>query len=350
MVRDSTSQRLSGRSDQLLRSRARFAAELGNVRAVLRWSLDRAGAAPDADRAQIGIDMCADLHYLWLGAGLRTEERDWLEQAVELGRLRESTGSARCTCLYAVALLHAGELGRAYDVGQEAVAIARRIGDRETLLFAVDKLGIIATECGERSVARTAFEEALGIAKTVSENAQADVLWNLAILEDAEGDLERGLELCYRVLDIKTRLCDEYGVLLMRSNIADYLRELGRYADAHMQIRALLPQFIELAEPRFLLGIAEQYAAVLGGIGALEQVPLVVSAAEQLRDRIGEGREAAWEVTFGKAFAQARAVLPDDVWSEQTARGQEMTLPQALAEAMKRTENWHPSADAPPLT
>jgi len=194
----------------------RLAAEHGNLRTALEWSLG-------GDDPAAGVRLVAALWRFWFVRGYLSEGRDWIERAL-------ASGSGADT-VRAEALLGAGALAwRQRDYGQagahlaRSLALYRALADARGIAQALLFLGRVAQFQGDHAAAATRYEECLGQARAARDR------WGIAATLDAmgllawqKGDFERAKTLLGDCLALTRKLGDRLGT-------ADALNILGRVA------------------------------------------------------------------------------------------------------------------------
>jgi hypothetical protein len=159
------------------------------------------------------------------------------------------------------------------------------------------------------------------------------VLGEFAILEASEGHHEQSLELDAEALAIARELEDPIGALTTEHNMACTLREMGRVADAHQQMRNLVPRGLEVAGPGALTALAEDYAAILAELGDYRSAARLLGAADSMRQRLGSPRHPVQAAEIAGPLATARDGLLEQEWRSAYEAGCGSTIEVALREA-----------------
>jgi predicted ATPase/DNA-binding CsgD family transcriptional regulator len=311
----------------------RLETELGNLRAALAWSLERADA-PTA------LDLAASAWCLWRVRGHAAEGRGWLERALALdgvppalrakaldavGDLAwiqtdyataaayhgesldlsrqggDEPGIARALFGLGDVALRRGELDRAVALFEEARDLNRRLGDRLWEAGCLASLAQAARIRGDDTAAASLFEDALALYRRFGSGWQvAWVLTFLGHVRRSQGDLDRAAALYRESLGLR-------GAHRDRKGLADALDGLAIIAAAtgHPDLAARLFGAVEAL-----------YAAIA--------IPLHPSADREravhtVRATIGEeewsdarqaGRAAAIEQTLGEVAAMTAPAAP----------------------------------------
>ncbi|HZV03392.1 MAG TPA: tetratricopeptide repeat protein [Planctomycetota bacterium] len=188
----------------------RLETEQGNMRAAIEEGGD----------GEAALRIAGALRHHWIVRGPIAEGRRLVAFALERSKAR--------TAARAQALMGAGGLAHtqadtsgARASWEEALEIARELGDRSTVSRALNNLGIVATIGGDYARARQRLEESARIAREIGDGAfAARSVLNLAIIAKNEADFPRARAL----LDESARLSDGAGD---RLNAAKARRMLG---------------------------------------------------------------------------------------------------------------------------
>jgi predicted ATPase/class 3 adenylate cyclase len=298
-----------------------------NLRAVLRRSIVAGDEAT-------GLRLVAVLWRFWHLHGHLDEGRRWAEEMLAL------PASSRRSAERAGALTALGGLAywqedmpatrRAYE---EALAIARDLGDRTAQAEGIYNLAYVPAYEGKLADAVKLFEESramfenLGIRRGV-----ADAHWVLGILARLEGDLSRSRELAEESLRLHREAGDRFGA-------TDALHTLGRTALAQADLATAATSFLEALDNDEEIGNRTGVAIVLDNLAAKAS-----AEGNHLRAiRLGGASEAIKEAAGGHAppplidlpdpREAARDELSDAAITAAWEEGRAMTLDQALAYA-----------------
>ncbi len=279
----------------------------------------------------------------------------------DLARLHTSMGN------YATAQTHA----------EEALLLARELGDTSLSAHALERLGAMAREQGDSATAWARLSESLAILRELDDaHCIANALNTLASVAIMEEDPARAEALLTESREIGQRAgpaSDCFAWMLTNLGHAAQLR--GDYARAAQLHQESLSRFSStdypLGPPTAYYGLGDAALgrgdndealrwfaqglmlsqwesnlasiawcmAGLGSTAALTEQPgraaRILGAAEALRTAIGCRPAPAARVTYERGLAVARAQLGDDAFALAWARGQGMTLEQAIAEALE---------------
>jgi DNA-binding SARP family transcriptional activator len=257
-----------------------FAGAVAEMRAALT-SLDRAGAAYDAARAEFGLGVAL------AKAGRITEAIAHYESDLERWRALDDAGmeAEMYNCL-GCAYAYRGEYDRARQRLDDGLRRARDGGYPRTEAATQHSLGEVLLTAGDSAGARAAFERGLAVAQELGE------LWIVAQLYDAlaltaafEGNLARAEEQAHHAIALAQRQDSAYleaavsltlGAILARRGSAEALPTLQRATNTLTEQGAKR----EMARGHLWLAIAQHGAGAQAA--ALHHLRTALRLAEDL--------------------------------------------------------------------
>ena len=142
------------------------------------------------------------------------------------------TPASRHRCYLAIAMWHLGQPDRALRISQEAVALARAIGQPFTIAFALEHLATLCLQCRLAAEARAAAEEEIAIA---TEQGFAHWLTSATLFRTDslvhEGRWAEALPLFVRELDDLRATGDVLGVTLHLGFLGTAHTQAGKFDD-----------------------------------------------------------------------------------------------------------------------
>ena len=184
----------------------RLTADLDNLRAAMTWATTTAGGE------ELGLRLTGALTLFWWFLGRYREGLDWSEQML-------AAGAGAPTEARVKGLLPAGLLGalldedRAKDRLEEALGLARELGDGSSAARTLDWLGIISFFRDEVDEARRLLEESAVEARTVGDLwCLADALGTLSSILPLQGAFDEADVASSEALEIAHRAGDDQGV------------------------------------------------------------------------------------------------------------------------------------------
>jgi predicted ATPase/transcriptional regulator with XRE-family HTH domain len=342
-----------------------------NFRSALAWSQTAAGDSEGA------LQLSSALEALWGSKGVQHEAIAALEQALrhprgvgrtgahwiirwDLARLLTAAGN------YAAARLHA----------EEALLLARELGDTNLYACALERLGSVAREQGDSASAWARFTESLAILRPLGHvHSIANALNTLAGVAIMEEDPARAEVLLTESREIGQRAGAASNCLAWTLHQLGHAAQLrGAYERAARLHQESLAHFASSDYPTgppaayhglgvaalglgdsnaaacwFVQGLALSQAennlaslawclAGMASAAALGEAPeraaCLWGAAEQLRQSIGCRIAPAARTIDERALAVARAQLGDEAFAAARTEGRALPLERAIAEAL----------------
>jgi predicted ATPase/DNA-binding SARP family transcriptional activator/DNA-binding CsgD family transcriptional regulator len=310
----------------------RMEAEHDNFRAALSWALERG-------EAELGVRLSAALVEFWHLHVHHDEARRWLDEALAK---QDVSSSARMKALERASFLawEQADYERAVALGEEALLLARRLGDKARAANVLTNLGSVAMSRMEVGRASALLQEAVSLWKESEDNwGLAHSVYTLGMVAVVQRDHDQALARHEESLALAQRSGDEVGIV----------RSLGLGAltalvgGDHGQTYALSKATLELSRR---LGIDHYTASCLSIFGAsacLQGRPFravrLWGAEVTLREAMGIPRMPV-ETSFHKPYFDAvRDQLDDEAWEKAWSEGQAMDMDEAIEYALSEEED-----------
>jgi predicted ATPase/DNA-binding CsgD family transcriptional regulator len=307
----------------------RLEQEHANLRAALAW------LGEQRDTRSL-VHLAGALWPFWEEHAHYREARRWLEAALALDgeaapadRLRALTGAGTMAW-------HEGDFAGAMRWHEQALTLARELGDRRAEAQALNNLGVQAMELGDNGRAAGYFDASLAAARALAEpRATMVALHNLAQIDRMQRD---GAMAAAR-LEEALALARELGEASM---VASGLTTLGHAIlddGDPRRAAALLSEGLDLAQGRGNVGgvidALEGLARVAAAAGQAEAAARLFGATESLRESVGVPFSPADTAYFAPTMAALQIALGEDGLAAATARGRDLSQEAAVAEAME---------------
>ena len=217
----------------------RLAREHDNLRAALRWAVERG-------QIEMEARLCAALWRFWYVRGHLVEGGRRLAGALARGDGDALPPPLRARLLQGAGTLAVsrGDLARAEEALRPALALARAAGDRRGTAAALHILGIAAERQGDLAAAACRYEESLRLREAEGDTpGVAMTLQSLGGLARFRGDARRAAALYERSLALNRGLGSKRGVAIALSNLgnlADDERDDARAATLYQESLELL--------------------------------------------------------------------------------------------------------------
>jgi len=241
----------------------RLEMEHDNLRAALRWALEREGACPEpaegAD-AELGLKLAAALGSFWFMRGHWTEARRWLERALE--KRGDASAPVRAKGLW-MAGLWQEDSERAKPLLQESLALYRQLEDKRGIARALSGLGHVADDLEQ---ATALHEQSLALFQELGDKWDlSNVLSSLGGDAWKQGDYGRAATLFEQSLILARETGNKW-------DIAARLRMLGNLALEQMDYKRAAALFEESLTLARELSNKEGIAGLLNSLGEMARL------------------------------------------------------------------------------
>jgi predicted ATPase len=244
----------------------RFETEHDDLRAALRWLLDR----HDGDAVRLASTLWA----FWWIRGHLSEGSRWMQEILALDTTDDP--SARALALVGAGTLAEaqGEYDRAASLHEEALTLAHAHGDNLEAARALGGLAAVAQDHGEYELANERFGEALALFREQGDQVGiAQMLLGLGTLAAAQGDYARAAALFEEGGECLGALGDRWG---------------QAHAKANLGWLAFLDADLERATSR-----TEEALAIFRELGDKPNIALLSANLGEIWHRCGEPTRAA---------------------------------------------------------
>jgi predicted ATPase/class 3 adenylate cyclase len=302
-----------------------------NYRAALSWAIEK-------DEAELGLRLGYALWRFWHQRAHLHEGRQWFERLLAL------RGAAPRTTVRAKGLTGAAGIAywqNDYEAADawyvEAESIYRELGDRVDLADALYNTGSMAALRGDMSTVFTKLGEGEAIGRELADDGIVERFTQaqgyMAFMTD---DLERARTLLDEGLELAERHGDRMGIAMANHTVAQVARLQGRFGDAADHYRRALRYGHEMGDAASMTEPLQGLAAVAIKQGDVERGVRLLGANSAIREQLGGGPPPEW-LRLGDPLADARTILDEDVYARAWEAGLQMTVDEAVAEALETT-------------
>ncbi len=313
----------------------RLDAEQDNLRAALAWTAERAELATF-------VELATSLESYWVRRGRLVEGRAWLDRA--LGQCEAAPVPLRAAVVRAGAWIarHQADLGRAEALGEEALALARELGDALGVAHALTVLGFVAEDRGEVARATALFEEALAVGRRLGRPSwPAWSMRNLGRVALLGGDLEVAERWLEGALALFRQEDHRFGVAYVLSELAEVSLGRGGLGRA----AALWCERLGLIWDDYgFCWSLEGLAAIAVAHEEAERAARLLGAAETLRARLGVVHAPSRLPRYEQTVAATRATLSEAALAAAWDEGRRLSPEAARAEAIQAATSAVPGA------
>jgi predicted ATPase/DNA-binding SARP family transcriptional activator len=327
--------------------------------------------------AKLASRLASALLDFWMMRGNPSEGREWLAQLLpQTAQWRQTAGRARVLSVAGRLSYFHRDIVSARQLLEEALAIAKALGDKKQMAFALNWLGYIANYRRDDQTAEAVAEEGLTIYQEL-QDPLGIVETTFALAMTSPGQYPEAEERCISSLAKLRELGDNFGVAYALNLLGELVRFRGDYERArqfyeeNLEIlrklgsRATVPPMLNLAwvslhrgDTRRAKALFEEswnrssesgdkgtmtecltgFAGVVVMVGKPEQAARLIGAAESLLRRIGWTMSAVDQKDYDHYVAVVRGQLDEAAFERARAEGRGMTLEQALEFALKESQ------------
>ncbi|MDQ7843359.1 MAG: tetratricopeptide repeat protein [Armatimonadota bacterium] len=300
-----------------------------NIRAALRWCLDGADE-------ETGVLLAASMHRFWFSRGHIREGRRWGEIAASKQNVSDR---ARALALRNLAffLVHQGEARQALGLMEQALALARRVGEPATTAWVLHGLALAAAGAGDAERSERVNLEMLDAARLAGDEALAiRALCGIASALHRRGQTSRAREIFEEALRLARPRHDKWLTGVVTGGLGRVLLR-----DDPAQAVVLLEESLALAHDvghRWLTALGLQdLAGLLARSDRAGIAAALLGASESLREAFGLVPGPGVQAALREAGEAACERLGDAVYEAEVAKGRAMTVDEAVALALGRT-------------
>jgi tetratricopeptide (TPR) repeat protein len=258
----------------------RLEGEHDNLRAALSWVLG-------SGEAELGMRLAGALGEFWYLRGHLGEGRRWLEEA--LAQEDTPSASTRAKALYHTGYIARGQgdYERSVALGEESLALYRRLGDKASSAAALYTLGWVALSRNELERTSTLVEETLTLQREMNDNVGlVRSLVILGLVATTRHDYERAMALYEETLSLAQKVQDGFTTGL--SLTIGMLASLGR--GEYRQTRVLCGEGLKVSQqldmPQGIFSCLYTAACLAAAEEQAVRSARLWGAAEALREEI----------------------------------------------------------------
>lgn len=201
--------------------------ELDNVRAALRWSLDR-------DETERALRIVGNLEWFWDAIGREREGWTWSEAALAKANADHAgLGYARALDVAGELAWNLGDFNRSFELLSEGVARLRMLDDRWSLALALLNLGLTTLYLGDRTAALGQVREGAALLEALDDSwsyGLAVFLVGEVLLPD---DPEAARASYERSLAVFRSIGDPWGIAQALTGLGGLAMQQREYRRAH---------------------------------------------------------------------------------------------------------------------
>lgn len=257
------------------------------------------------------------------------------EQALQAyTRTGDRIGAAQARNALGIAAMYTGRYDEAEDRFNGALDIYRELGDERGVAVALHNLGEIASECRfDFTGAEMLYEQSLAIFQRLGHSMNiGGTLGVLAELRAHRGDISQARNLGHEALKTYRKLDNQPLIAEELTRLARYELSIGKTDAARSLLLGAVEHLKMSFHARHIARCFETFACLAVAIQAYDRAARFLGFSQQLRDTYHLPRLPAAEKEHAEYAAEARAGLPPELYSEESARGRALKLSAAFDE------------------
>jgi ATP/maltotriose-dependent transcriptional regulator MalT len=219
------------------------------------------------------------------------------------------------------------------------LALFRSLDDLPGIGRCLNDLGLVAERRGDHERAVAYLEEALPIARLVGDDWQTCItLGNLGEANYDRGDYARGEALFHEALDLARQIGDTFGVAVNLYCLGNCVFNLGDVGGALVRFRESLEQCVALGERHLASRALDSLGIALHQAGHSRSGSRLLGAASALRESIGDALYAEENAKLKARIQEVQDRLGEAVYIAAWESGRTLPFEQAAREALAQTD------------
>jgi predicted ATPase/DNA-binding CsgD family transcriptional regulator len=303
--------------------------EYGNVHASLVW-LEESGNLGGLAR------VAGSAYWYWHLYGPRSEGLRWLRRARDAPANSLIDKQSRLWALDALGLLarNTGQLDEAMAAAEECQLLARELDDILAEATAAALIGYIA-------LAQGAYDRAESFSRrSIALREQSAVGWHVAIMQSSlgqiaygRGDLEVAIGELQEALATQRQAGDPFEIAHISGYLALVHCEQGRFQEAAALLAEALPVWQDLNNQENLSEWLAHLATLSAACGSPRVGASLLASASTLRDAVGHAFSIPERATYERTEQSLRDTLGGVEFAHAWQAGAAMSAQQAVADA-----------------
>ncbi|MGH3090631.1 MAG: LuxR C-terminal-related transcriptional regulator [Rubrobacteraceae bacterium] len=322
----------------------RLDAEHENLRAALRWALER--------EAETGIRLAGALGEFWTMRGHLAEARGWLEAAIKDGGT-QSPRVGKVLFWAGNMAREGGDYERAEELGEESLRLARNLGDEASAATILYDLGLLSLYQCAYEHSRVRLEEALALQRESEDSVGASLtLQALGLLATVQKDYAQASGLHEEALTLARETGDAIAAVFTLGSGALLAVALGDHEKAGRLRAEGMRLAMRFGYERLIIYYLHICAAQATGEGHLVRAAKLWGAAEALQEAVGSAPSPVETRHFEPYIRAVREGLedPDSPWDEGRAMTKNEAADYALSEEERPEDEAGGGRAAAPLS
>jgi predicted ATPase/class 3 adenylate cyclase len=308
----------------------RLEREHANVRTALRWSID-------SGESEIGMRTAAAIWRFFQQRGHLSEARRWIEDLLEVAG---GTPAVRLKALSAAGGLAYWQMDTpgARSHYEEALQIARQIGDRRGEMEGLYNISFLSEIAGDYEGAARLLEDSKAIASEIGDrqgiaNAEGSLGW----LYMLTGDYDRSIAAEEASIEVFRESGNRFQVIDALATLGQAYRLRGDYDLARSRFLETLSMLQESGSLPMTSRTLFMLAALEAAECNHERAVRLWGAADRLQQELGGAPWPETTMRIGDPVEIARAAIGGDAVEKGLSEGRAMSVDEAIAFASSHT-------------
>ncbi len=313
-----------------------LAQELPNARAALQWAQER-------QEAELGLRLTGFAR-LWQVRGQMSEAVGWIERMLALDLRGREQGkhtaplTLRIEWLYGIGrtMVRHGKVERGAEAAaNEALQLARQLGDHHGISNAFATLGMLAQASGKLDEAEAAYTASYTHARLIEHSGLiSEALSLLGGLAGMRGDMARATALLEEALALAQAIGITWYIPIFMTLLGHLARQQQNYALAKVRYREALVLYRAFGSPTYIAACLDGYAAAICAEGHYAQATRLCAQASTLREQTQTALLPVEREAFEQVVATARAALDESTFGREWNTGTTLTQDEAIDDAL----------------
>ena len=319
-----------------------LAEEIASVEAIgdnyvrLEQEHDNLRAALDAFRrtsdSTSELRLVVPLARFWYHGGHLREGLMRLDEVLVRADAVPERGKLRAHYYASAIALSRGDLERAEAHARAELEMSRALEAHDFGVWAFVSLGHVERSRGRLSSARVSYEEALTLARELGDNSEvAAATGALGEVAFLERDFDRAADLAQEGVDLAGSAHWDAGVASGLIELAQARLAQGRVAEASAAVRDAVAVLERVPFPESAAALLEVACRILSARRRALQAAFLLGAAASIRDSIGEELEPFEMELHDEVLVRLQEELGDEEFEAALLQGVAMTTSEAMA-------------------
>ncbi len=276
--------------------------EHDNIRAALAWSLEEEPA--------LALRLASSLRLFWEVRGHFSEGGSWLDRALEQADAADPALRQRAVSVSGTIAFRRGDLDRAAERFDSALALARELGDEAAIARSLSDVGTVAAAREEFDAAGALLEESAALFRKLDQPARLGVvLANLGHIAGERGDYARAIEVTEEALALEAGGTVQAAISLY--NLGSFCVQAGDLERARGWLERAVALTFELGYKEVMAYALAAYVRICLVEGDARRAAHLAGIADRLLADVGNLLQPSEQAAFEEARATVQQELGD---------------------------------------